>query len=135
MGSFFLAGATIENQKYKMFVAKFKSNGNMDDNFAGDGVKVFQPALNTQAYLKGVAALPNGGVIAVGVQANNGTDNVIIQLNSSGLLDPGFNGNGVKIYSFYNEEGFTKIKRLANGKYLVLGEKELGIVKRIPSIS
>lgn len=126
-GSYFLAGAVVENNITKMAVLKFTSTGKLDDNFAGDGVKVYTPALNQEAYLNGIAALPNGGVIGVGIAASGqGTNSVVTQLNASGLLDPTFNGNGVISHDLAQEDGFRRIKRLANGKYLVIGYKKVG---------
>ena len=120
-GSYFVGGTVVENSDFKMAIVKFKTNGQLDDSFDTDGIKVFQPGLNTQAYLEGIAALPNGGVSGVGTTDDNGgTNSVFVSLTNSGAVDV------ITSNDFTVKDGFSKIKYLANGNYLVVGRRETG---------
>jgi len=126
-GSVALCGGIDENGINKMLVAKITSNGLFDNSFAGDGIKIFTPGLNAEGALQGVTILPDNTVVAVGAKFGGNTDAIIVQLNSSGLLDGNFNGNGMMVYdlSIGGIDYFEKIELLANGKYIVLARTKL----------
>ena len=122
-GSVILSGAVDDNGLTKMVLIKIKNNGHFDDNFAGDGIKLFTPGLNVGAILYGVRMLPNGKILGVGTKLTNGIDGLVVRLNPNGLLDPTFNNLGYQTYdlSIGAKDAFTGVELLATGNFLLLG--------------
>jgi uncharacterized delta-60 repeat protein len=131
-GSVIVAGWVEENNITKLALVKFKSNGLLDDNFAGDGSKVFTPGLNIESQISGVALLPDGTVVAVGAMVNNGVHAFMVQVTPTGLLDGNFNGNGIKVHDLSGGaiDGFVKINRLASGKYIALAYTRINNIRK-----
>ncbi|MDX5428419.1 MAG: T9SS type A sorting domain-containing protein [Bacteroidota bacterium] len=126
-GSVYVSGVVSQNNKYRLALMKLNPNGYPDNSFSGTGIKIFDPGIGKQGILYGITALPGGGVFGVGLQQDmnsSAIDAMLVQLTPTGLLDPVLNGNGVMTYdiSIGGNETLFKVKRLANGQLLAMGE-------------
>ena len=113
-GSVYLSGSTSgslgesNGGSHDGFVVKFTSLGVLDTNFSGDGI--FQlgslsiGALETSDFesIRSIGIDSSGGVFLGGTtlgsfgEANAGSrDVIVVKLTSAGVLDSGFNGDGI----------------------------------------
>jgi len=99
-GGWVAAGYTTYNAADDLAIWKFNAQGQLDTSFANNGVFTHNNAAggNNNDYAYNVAALPNGGWIAVGDSDGTGTtatDMAIWKFNNTGVLDTTFNLSGV----------------------------------------
>lgn len=83
-------------------VARYNSNGSLDQSFDTDG-KVTTPVANGNLSdaSKAVSFASDGKIVAIGFAYNNsGEDFAIVRYNDDGSLDGSFNGNGKKLIEF-----------------------------------
>ena len=125
-GSLVMAGYSDFNGAIQVALAKFKTNGYLDNSFDADGIKVFSVKPNSMSVAYGITAMPNGNLLLSGiieVQNDNNQNGFLMMLESSGTVDASFGTNGVMIYDFSigADDGLIRIERLANGKLLALG--------------
>jgi hypothetical protein len=89
------------------FVAKYQSDGKLDNNFGEYGVKDISPVLLHNGFvnqINNITTLPNGTTLTVGA-GNNG---FVVAINPKGVSDNRIGKNGrIDIRSFYRVESNT----------------------------
>ncbi|MBI5953696.1 MAG: cadherin domain-containing protein [Chloroflexi bacterium] len=129
-GKIVLVGNDTQGQANytEVFVARFTSNGQVDNTFVGNGFNIIDTIPNYR-YAGGAAvAIQNDGKIVISgdMMDNDGkTDLILVRLNQDGLLDRtgfGANGNGTVstlIPNFQTNVGALALQ--ADGKIVVVG--------------
>lgn len=107
------------------FVARFNSDGILDNTFDGDG-KVITSVSNLDDVAFSVVLQPDGKIILVGTttpeNSNGKTASVIIRYNADGSLDTSFDGDGIVVASISDSSVFGfDAAVLPDGKILVSG--------------
>lgn len=107
----------------RMFVARFTPTGDPDTTFAGDGVAVVGFA-HADAYAYGVA-VHNGRIYLAGSRDVGSVGQVaVVRLDSTGMLDPAFGGDGRHTYEVNDVAGsdFTAaLVPVGGGRFVLAG--------------
>lgn len=109
------------NSPQDFFVARFKSQGSIDETFGNGGVV----RINQGSYdgFASVAIQPDGKILAAGYTSDGGHRGAIFRLNQNGSIDQTFADGGAFYQSFPqtnadNYSGFHEIKVLPDGRIL-----------------
>jgi uncharacterized delta-60 repeat protein len=89
-GKIVVGGFFYNVTNYDFFVARFNSNGSLDNSFDGDGI--VKTDINSSADRLGSVSIQNDGkIVAIGGAGNN---MAIVRYNVNGSLDNSFANNG-----------------------------------------
>jgi uncharacterized delta-60 repeat protein len=116
--------AGMADGRYLM-VARYSPAGVLDATFGGDGV--FTSTLCREAF--DLAFLPcDAGILVAGSSGMDPyRDFAVVLLDSTGALDPEFDGDGVAIVDFSKgDDGARALALQPDGKVVVAGESENG---------
>jgi uncharacterized delta-60 repeat protein len=121
-GKAVVAGSTFNGANEDLFIARFATNGALDSTFNGNGV-VFVPFGSSNEVANAIAIQSDGKILAAGYTFNgSNTDFAIVRLNTNGVLDVTFDGDGkVTTQVGTNNDVATAIAIQTNGKILVTG--------------
>jgi uncharacterized delta-60 repeat protein len=100
-GKIVVAGGAADGPAFDDFaVARYNSDGSLDNSFSGDGrvlTNIFGRTASAD-WVRGVALQTDGKVVVVGYTNQSGSDSyglAVVRYNSDGSLDSTFSGDGV----------------------------------------
>jgi uncharacterized delta-60 repeat protein len=103
-------------------VARFNSDGSIDNTFSGDGIATVDGGSNFSDTLYGVAIQPDGKIVATGVATQATSNLALLRFNTDGSLDNTFNGNGRQIVDFFGGVDFAADVMIdPDGKIVMVG--------------
>jgi uncharacterized delta-60 repeat protein len=114
--------ARTANGNDDVAIARYLPNGTLDPSFSGDGLAsglfafVYLSFLPQAVY--GIAAQPDGKVVALVGSNNNSPGFVVIRLLADGTLDPTFGDSGRAVFEHQNAYG---IALQPDGRILLVG--------------
>lgn len=128
-GKIIIGGIVDSANIRNMAVARYNSNGTLDNTFSGNGKAIIRIFLNTDSKgIYDVVLQPDGKIVATGFINN---DIAIIRLNSDGTSDMTFNSKGwitFDIAGGYDDSYSVALQ--ADGKIVVAGIGTVGAPKR-----
>ncbi|MEQ6342170.1 MAG: Ig-like domain-containing protein [Gammaproteobacteria bacterium] len=100
-GKIVVAGYADKGGKANFALARYNSDGNLDNGFAGGGTVITPIAPSNDNGALSVAIQPDGKIIAAGTVENDsgGSDFSLARYSPDGSLDSGFAGDGTVITS------------------------------------
>jgi uncharacterized delta-60 repeat protein len=117
-GKVVVSGKAANCCGYDFSVARFNSNGTVDNTFDGDGVVTTDFGSNAWDIANTVAVQPDGKIIAAGI---SNQQFALARYNVDGSLDNTFNGNGKVITQIGSYSEIFSILLLPDGKILAGG--------------
>jgi uncharacterized delta-60 repeat protein len=108
-------------------LARYNSDGTLDTNFSGDGLKMTDFGLGND-YANALVVQPDGRLVAAG-SAYNGTndDFALARYNADGTLDTNFSGDGLKTTDFGTGNDVAKgLVLQSDGKLVAAGYADNG---------
>ena len=99
-GKILLAGWSVtQAHDYNMAVVRLNANGNLDNNFDGDGKIIIALAANDGRDEANAIAIDADDKIVIGGYSYNGVDDdfAVVRLNRNGSFDISFDGDGKKM--------------------------------------
>lgn len=98
-GNFYIGTSALPTGEGRnIIVAKALPSGALDTTWGSDGITSYNSGGSANDDLRNVVLLPDGSIYAIGFQASNANDAVILRYNSSGILDSDWSDNGILIY-------------------------------------
>jgi uncharacterized delta-60 repeat protein len=118
-----VAGRTTEDAvdaNLEFGVVRYLENGDLDNTFSGNGIRVFGFAGDDDA--RGVSLQPDGKLAVVG-QAGSSSKLAAALLNADGSLDDNFDGNGKIEFdrSSSGDESLMAVASQPDGKFVAVG--------------
>ena len=103
-GKIITAGYTKNRDNLDFAIARYTSNGMLDNSFSGDGKLVI--SFGPGSGLAQAVGIQQDGKILVGGYASNGRNNdfALIRLNPDGTLDNSFSEDGLLLTDFSDED-------------------------------
>lgn len=127
-GKIVVAGQSGVYPVFHSTLARFKSDGNLDQTFGGSGIVVF-PLDNNGDGLSAIIFQPDGKIVAAGsVIHNNFTVGLILaRFNPNGTLDQAFGNGGSVVFNFGDNaaEGNAVVLQ-PDGKIVIVGVSGAG---------
>ena len=120
-GKIVAAGSNSNINSADFAVARYNTDGTLDDNFADSGT-VTTDFFNGPDYAKAVAIQVNGKIVAGGTARAGGHDNfALVRYNPDGSLDTTFSGNG-KVYTDFGVSSYLSgLAIQSDGKIVAVG--------------
>ena len=116
-GKIVTAGSTLQNKNTAFALARYMSNGKLDDKFAAGGKQINDFGF-TNNYINSIA-LQNDGKIIAGGSSNNSF--ALARYNQNGSLDNTFGNFGLQKDSFGRANYIKSISIQSDGKILAGG--------------
>ena len=112
---------TDENPLRVLTLARYNTDGALDNSFSGDGITTFD--LGGGVRGRSVAILPDGKILTAGIHGGATTqDFLIVKFNSDGTVDMTFGSNGRVETDFASSIDITnKIHITPDGKIVLTG--------------
>jgi uncharacterized delta-60 repeat protein len=110
------------------FIARYKTNGDLDDTFSGDGI-VTTDIDSSDDGLNSVVVQSDGKILTAGYTDNAGFSYlmVIARYNTDGTLDLTFSGDGIQTTAVgSSDDSATAIALQTDGKIVAAGYSEYG---------
>lgn len=126
-GRIVVAGWSFNGTDYDFVLARYMPNGNLDPGFGNAGKVVTDFAgRDDKAY---AVALQSDGKIVVGGESDNGTNNdfALARYTSVGLLDTGFDGDGLVVTDMNGQDHLTSILIQADGNIVAAGAEDASL--------
>ncbi len=121
-GKILAAGYTWDGTKYDFVLARYNTNGNLDNTFSGDGFQTTALSLSdSKAYAIGIQA--DGKIVVAGTTGNYATGNYncgLARYNSDGSIDNTFGAAGMVTTDFGAYDSVSMAIQ-ADGKILIAG--------------
>lgn len=119
-GDTLVAGAAIVNSANEFIVARYTTNGTLDDTFNGTGYAT--TPIGTSATALGIVTQSTGQSVAVGYASVNGVTQVALACySSSGSLNTNFGTGGIVTTALGNGATGNAITQDASGNLIVAG--------------
>ena len=113
-------------------VTRFNANGTLDRTFGGGGFVRTDLGGPGGDFANAVAVQPDGKIVVVGSRGKNETRGDIVfavaRYNPNGTLDRTFDGNGLATYDLGKPSVANAVALQPDGKILVAGEVDSGLV-------
>ncbi|MBK9176445.1 MAG: T9SS type A sorting domain-containing protein [Flavobacteriales bacterium] len=121
-----LAGSSVGPDGESMAFVRHQGNGSLDLSFGSSG-RLLVP-IGENSAVRAVATRPNGRIVAAGHTGNAGSrDLALVQLLSTGIIDPDFGLNGTVVQSFGAGDDEVQAMHLAaDGSVLIVGSTDDG---------
>lgn len=123
-GKIIIGGSAIFNGAEDFALARYNSNGTLDNTFSGDGIQHITFSNDDDEIQDGVID-PDGKIVVAGYAFNpatNENDYGIARFNPDGTLDNSFHGNGMALtYITERSDGAYCMLRQPDGKYVMAG--------------
>ena len=120
-GKILVAGRTYAN--FDVAIARFNSDGSLDDTFDGEGRKTF--GYGGTDFAKAVLVQPDRRIVLAGY-GNANTDFAVTRLNPDGSFDTSLDGDGTSDTDFGGSDKGAAAALQSNGKVVVVGYTEAG---------
>jgi uncharacterized delta-60 repeat protein len=91
----------------------------LDPTFGASGKTITDISSSLADAINDIASYPGGGYVAVG---QSGTDFAIAKYDSSGVLDPTFDGDGIRVINLGGNDVARGVAVQTDGKIVVVGE-------------
>jgi len=117
-GKIAISGQT--NVNGSSLLARFNSNGSLDNTFNGSGSRVYQHNPQEYASFTGIAVQPDGKLVASGYVYNEGFESVAVRVTANGTPDLSFADSGL----FRDSGGpgqFNAVATRPDGRILLAG--------------
>jgi uncharacterized delta-60 repeat protein len=131
-GKILAAGQAIDPAGTRFMLLRFNTDGTLDDGFGTGGAALANAGGNMSSGF-GVALQPDGKILVSGFSNDGLNDNLaIVRFNPDGSLDPSFDGDGIVLTNFGNNDsrGYT-VHLTPDGKILVAGRMSNGSTTNI----
>ena len=126
-GKIVVAGSTASMQTaFDAVCARYLPNGSPDPNFGTNGVYVSTQNTTDDDAAYGIALQPDGKIVLAGYTYTNFTysDNLIIRLDTAGIPDNTFNGNGYVVHNGNaNDHAVSDVLIQPDGKIIITGHR------------
>jgi uncharacterized delta-60 repeat protein len=121
-GKILVAGSSDNGSAYEFALARYNSNGSLDNSFSGDGITTTAVSLTASANS---IALQNDGKIVLAGTSNNGTrqEFAVARYDSAGNLDASFSGDGVLTTAIGSDANAYSVV-MQGDKILVAGDSK-----------
>src|SRR5258706_9803906 len=122
-GKIVVAGASYNGSGNDFALARFNTDGSLDNNFDGDG-KLVSPFSTFNNEIRGLAVQSDGKIMVAGSNYNgtNATLFALARYNTDGTPDNNFDGDGKLTTSFGSSNDYaTSIVLQNDGKIVVAG--------------
>jgi len=138
-GKIIAAGYTSDGATFSFAIAKYNTDGSLDQSFADHGLQVTSVG-DGDDYANGVVVQPDDKIVAAGLSVNNGSGEIgIVRYNPNGTPDNTFGFNGMvmtDIQTWYDYANSIVLQ--PDGKIIVAGNSQnavnydFGIVRYNP---
>lgn len=121
-GKIILAGVSEDSYRVQYFaIARYNSNGQLDNNFGTGGI--LTTAIQNNAHAYAVLVQDDGKIVAAGTSrnSNNNRSFALVRYNADGTLDANFGTDGKQTSAFGNNDEASGIVLQTDGKILVTG--------------
>ena len=119
-GKIVAGGRTWNGQNYDFAVARYNTNGGLDNTFNGIGVRITD--FGNDNYVRSVALQPDGKIVAAGSAFSGGKFNfALARYNTDGSLDNTFSGDGKQTTSLVGSNFAMSVALQSDGKIVVGG--------------
>jgi uncharacterized delta-60 repeat protein len=120
-GKIVAAGYAWNGTNYDFAVARYNTNGSLDNSFSTDGIQMTDMG-SSDNKVSGVAIQQDGKIVVTGTVSNGATtDFGIVRYNTNGSLDLTFSNDGKVTTDFGYSEKANAIAIQSNGKIVVTG--------------
>jgi uncharacterized delta-60 repeat protein len=127
-GKIVLAGTNSNGADTDIALARYNSNGSLDNTFDTDG-KVTTAIGTTNDYGNAVTISPNDKILVAGQVYNESYDFALIRYNSNGSLDTSLDTDGKVITNFGNANSkCSSIALQTDGKIIMAGNSQNGTI-------
>lgn len=122
-GKIVVGGTYGENGNINFFVARFNTDGTLDNTFSVNGLLDTDFNNNSADWGYTVEVLSDGKILLAGstYSSGNGDDIALVRYNSDGTLDQSFNGSGKLSVDFGDDESAYTMLIQPDGKLLLGG--------------
>ncbi|MEQ1824517.1 MAG: matrixin family metalloprotease [Pirellula sp.] len=123
-GKFIVAGAT-QSAESDFAVARYNSDGSLDESFAGDGIVAIDFG-GTLDWATSVVIDSLGRVVVAGGsnQFASGSDFAVVRLTPSGELDEGFSGDGKQTFDLGGQDVGNGVEVDSMNRVIVAGDSD-----------
>jgi uncharacterized delta-60 repeat protein len=122
-GKIILAGTSDDNGNKNLVLARYNSDGTLDNTLGGDGIVITDFGKNEVA--NDLAIQADGKIILAGKsEGGGGSDLLLVRYNNNGTLDPSFGDGGKVTGDFGGAESAVGILFQPDGKLLTAGAKD-----------
>jgi uncharacterized delta-60 repeat protein len=119
-GKIVMVGWTGDVLATNFAVARFNTNGTLDNTFSDDGL--LTTVINGNDFARAVAIQPDGRIVVVGYTGvGDLMDVAVVRYNTDGTLDNSFSTDGIQITSVGAGEWAYGVALQLDGKILVAG--------------
>ncbi len=123
-GKIVAAGAGGYDSTGGFFVARYNSDGTLDNSFGDIGRVITDFPQSGSSYIESIAILPSGKILAAGWFGIYGyIDIVLLQYNPNGSLDSSFGINGIVVTDIAKFDYIEDMAVQADGKIVVAGNR------------
>ena len=116
-GKVIAAGYSWNGTDYDFAIARYNSNGSLDNTFSGDG-KQMTDFTASNDKIRAIAIQSDGKIVAAG---NADGSYALARYNTDGSLDPSFNSTGKQTSNFGEYDTITTIVIQPDGKIIAGG--------------
>lgn len=130
-GKIVVAGSTLTGSYYQLAIARFNTDGSLDNSFSGDGL--FATNNNSNIFCDAVTLDESGNIIAAGASGTFANDNhiTVVRVQSNGTLDTGFGNNGMQIANIGSQSSALSVIVQSDGKIVAAGRADDGVYNDI----
>ena len=108
---------------FHLTLVRYNTDGSLDNNFAAGGVFTYSLPGGSDNVAYGLAVQTDGKIVVSGHSGLMGNaEFMLLRLNSTGLLDNSFDGDGIATTDFFGGNDLARSMRLqADGKIILSG--------------
>ena len=107
-----LTGIAYSGSQYDVAVARYNTDGTLDNSFDGDGRLIIDLGVNSLDDGQAVKIQPDGKIVILGTtsinNATSGYDLLLVRLNPDGTLDNSFDGDGILVKDYGGTSQFAR---------------------------
>ena len=115
-GKILAAGYTWDGTRYNFAIARYNTNGSLDNTFSGDGMQVTNLG-SSDSKADAMVIQSDGKILVAGSVGDNAG---VARYNVDGSLDNTFNGDGIVVTDFGSRYGVSMAVQ-GDGKILIAG--------------
>ena len=125
-GKIVVAGVTQGNNDWDFALARYNSDGSLDNTFGSNGIVVTQIG-SSYNYAYSLAIQSDGKIVVAGDSYNGiNYDFAVVRYNSDGSLDNTFGSNGIVTTEFGSDDSGNSVAIQPDGKIVVAGFSHQG---------
>lgn len=120
-GKIVVAGSTFDGMTNHMVLARFTTNGAADSTFGTSGYQIIDVSGNANAFLNALALQADGKIVAAGGIETTTVNPAIIRLDTNGILDASFSGDGMESSELGADGWANAVGVQSSGKLVLAG--------------